>query len=327
MTKRKSPDAESDSLPGSDSAASPEKHAPVLAPVVDALCEAAMDLAGRASPGMFVELPSRERVFELVEDLRAVLFPGFFGTPDLHEESLHYFVGSTLARAGRSLQQQIRRALTFTERHDTHRSAACNEEAWELTRAFIARLPEVRRLLGTDVLAAYEGDPALTVREEAVFSYPGLFAITNHRLAHELHLLGIPIIPRLITERAHTLTGIDIHPGARIGERFFIDHGTGVVIGETSIVGNGVRLYQGVTLGARSFPLDEAGHPIKGIERHPVVEDDVVIYSGATVLGRITIGRGSIIGGNVWLTNSVPPGSRVSQAAPRETGFEGGGGI
>ena len=175
--------------------------------------------------------------------------------------------------------------------------------------------------------AAYEGDPALKSRDEAIFAYPGIFAVTNQRIAHELHVLGVPLIPRIITEHAHALTGIDIHPGAEIGEKFFIDHGTGVVVGETSRIGNNVRLYQGVTLGAKSFPLDEKGNPIKGIDRHPVVEDDVVVYAGATILGRITIGKGSSIGGNVWLTSSVAPGSRITQAEVREQRYSHGGGI
>ena len=183
------------------------------------------------------------------------------------------------------------------------------------------------RLVASDVEAAYEGDPALKSRDEAIFAYPGMFAITNQRIAHELHVLGVPLIPRIITEYAHTLTGVDIHPGAAIGEKFFIDHGTGVVVGETSRIGSNVRLYQGVTLGAKSFPLDEKGNPIKGIDRHPIVEDDVVIYAGATILGRITIGKGSSIGGNVWLTSSVPPGSRITQAEVREQRYSHGGGI
>jgi serine O-acetyltransferase len=169
----------------------------------------------------------------------------------------------------------------------------------------------------TDVRAAYEGDPAATSTDETIFCYPGILAITNQRVAHELYRLAVPLLPRMLTEQAHSATGIDIHPGATIGERFFIDHGTGVVIGETSMIGNNVRLYQGVTLGAKSFPLDEQGNPIKGIPRHPIVEDDVVIYAGATVLGRITVGRGSVIGGNVWVTESVPPGSKLSQASAR----------
>jgi serine O-acetyltransferase len=191
----------------------------------------------------------------------------------------------------------------------------------------MARLPEVRRLLATDVQAAYEGDPAATSPDEAIFCYPGMLAITSYRLAHELHLLEVPLLPRIITEHAHSITGVDIHPGATIGEYFFIDHATGVVIGETTVIGNRVRIYQGVTLGAKSFPLDAEGNPIKGIPRHPVVEDDVIIYGGATILGRVTIGKGSVIGGNVWLTRSVPPGSRVTQARPNEEAFEAGAGI
>jgi serine O-acetyltransferase len=182
-----------------------------------------------------------------------------------------------------------------------------------MSSAFIESLPEIQRLLATDVRGAYEGDPAATSPDEAIFCYPGVVAITSYRIAHSLHELGVPLIPRIITEHAHAITGIDIHPGATIGENFFIDHGTGVVVGETSRIGANVRVYQGVTLGAKSFPLDEHGNPIKGIDRHPVVEDDVIIYSGATILGRVTIGAGSIIGGNVWLLDSVPPGSRVVQ--------------
>ncbi|MBW1686088.1 MAG: serine acetyltransferase, partial [Deltaproteobacteria bacterium] len=192
---------------------------------------------------------------------------------------------------------------------------------------FFARLPAVRRLLATDVQAAYEGDPAATSPDEAIFCYPGVLAVTNYRLAHELYAREVPLIPRMITEHAHSVTGIDIHPGATIGEGFFIDHGSGVVIGETCIIGNRVRLYQGVTLGAKSFPLDENGNPIKGIDRHPVVEDDVVIYSEATILGRVTIGRGSVIGGNVWLTRGVAPDSVVTQAQVRQDLFDSGGGI
>jgi serine O-acetyltransferase len=179
----------------------------------------------------------------------------------------------------------------------------------------------------SDVEAAYEGDPALRSRDEAIFAYPGVFAVTNQRIAHELHVLGVPLIPRIITEHAHTITGIDIHPGAAIGEKFFIDHGTGVVVGETCVIGKNVTLYQGVTLGAKSFPLDEHGNPIKGIPRHPIVEDDVVVYAGATILGRITIGKGSSVGGNVWLTHGVPPGTRVTQAEVRDDRHSHGSGI
>jgi serine O-acetyltransferase len=191
---------------------------------------------------------------------------------------------------------------------------------------FAARLPSVRALLETDAWAAFDGDPAARSPDEAVFCYPGMLAILHHRMAHELDVLGVPLIPRMISELAHSATGIDIHPSAQIGSSFFIDHGTGAVIGETCLIGDRVRLYQGVTLGARSFPLDGEGRPIKGVPRHPVVEDDVVIYAGATILGRITIGRGSSIGGNVWVTSSLPPRTHVSQAAFRRL-FDGGAGI
>ncbi|MEI7891750.1 MAG: serine O-acetyltransferase EpsC [Myxococcales bacterium] len=185
----------------------------------------------------------------------------------------------------------------------------------------------MRTALGTDALAGYDGDPAATSPDEAIFCYPGMTAILHHRIAHELFTLGVPLIPRIISESAHGATGIDIHPGATIGRSFFIDHGTGVVIGETAVIGDRVRLYQGVTLGAKRFPTDAQGRPIKGLPRHPIIEDDVVIYAGATVLGRITIGRGSSIGGNVWLTQSVAPGSRISQAEVRRELFEEGLGI
>jgi serine O-acetyltransferase len=295
-----------------------------LAPVVDELCQEAHSTF---APDGRVTLPSRRAVIEVVEDLRAVLFPGYFGTSDLHDESLHYFVGATLARALRSLEEQICRGLAFTDRHELKTCRHCCDTAAAVTRSFLGALPEIRRLCASDVEAAYEGDPALKSRDEAIFAYPGIFAVTNQRIAHALHQQGVPLIPRIITEHAHTLTGIDIHPGARIGDRFFIDHGTGVVIGETAVIGRNVRLYQGVTLGAKSFPLDEQGNPIKGIDRHPIVEDDVVVYAGATILGRVVIGKGSSIGGNVWLTSSVPPGSRVTQAEARETRYANGGGI
>jgi len=296
-----------------------------LAPVVDELCADKHDLA--QFPGGRMVLPSRDAVIRIVEDLRSVLFPGYFGTSDLNDESLHYFVGATLARALRHLEEQVRRGYAFTERHDYETCDHCADFAQRTTRSFLARVPAVRRLVRSDVEAAYEGDPALKNRDEAIFAYPGVFAVTNQRIAHELHALGIPLIPRIITEHAHTITGIDIHPGAAIGEKFFIDHGTGVVVGETAIIGKGVTLYQGVTLGAKSFPLDAQGNPIKGIPRHPIVEDEVVVYAGATILGRITIGKGSSVGGNVWLTASVPPGTRVTQAEVRDQRQSHGSGI
>ena len=270
-------------------------------------------------------LPSREALVRVVTGLRAALFPAHFGPADLTESGVDYFVGHTLDRTLQTLHEQVLRGLLF-ETGGCDR-ARCETRAVEVTRGFAAALPQVRALLETDVTAAYEGDPAATSPDEAVFCYPGVTAITHQRLAHLLYLEGVPLIPRMMAEVAHADTGIDIHPGAEIGASFFIDHGTGVVIGETCIIGRRVRLYQGVTLGAKSFPLDDQGHPIKGVPRHPIVEDDVVIYAGATILGRVTIGRESSIGGNVWLTRSVPPRSKVTQAQIRNDAFEDGAGI
>ncbi|HET9958704.1 MAG TPA: serine O-acetyltransferase EpsC, partial [Polyangiaceae bacterium] len=236
-----------------------------------------------------------------------------------------YFVGDTLGSTLRELHTQVGRELQFvaSQRGEHAREGA----AEELTQQFAGRLPHVHAALETDVRAAYEGDPAARSLDEALFCYPGVTALLHHRLAHELYALGAPLLARILSEIAHSTTGIDIHPGARIGRSFFIDHGTGVVIGETTVIGDRVRVYQGVTLGAKSFPLDEKGLPLKGLARHPVVEDDVIVYAGATILGRVTIGRGSVIGGNVWVTRSVPPGSRITQAQARTEAFDGGAGI
>ena len=274
-------------------------------------------------------LPSRDEIQQLIELLRAVIFPGYFGDRDVTEESLGYHVGATLDRAARIMVDEVQRGLCFAcERAPGERvEARCQEQARRVTAAFLRRLPELRRLLALDAVAAYEGDPACGSAAEAIFCYPGVRAVTSHRIAHELYRLGVPLIPRIVAEQAHADTGIDIHPGAEVGERLFIDHGTGVVIGETCVIGSRVRIYQGVTLGAKSFPLDADGNPIKGIPRHPVLEDEVTVYSGATILGRITIGRGSVIGGNVWLTRSVPAGSRIAQAKASPERFEGGAGI
>ena len=274
-------------------------------------------------------LPSRDELILLVEQLRSVIFPGFFGARDLSERSLGFHIGATLDRVARVMQEEVRRGLCFGCYDQGYECciADCEERARRVTVAFLRRLPELRRLLALDAVAAYEGDPAATAPSEAIFCYPGVAALTSHRIAHELYRLGVPLIPRIISELAHSATGIDIHPGATIGEGFFIDHGTGVVIGETSIIGDRVRMYQGVTLGAKSFPMDADGNPIKGIPRHPVIEDEVTLYSGATILGRVRIGRGSVIGGNVWLTKDVPPGSRIVQARPSPQLFEAGGGI
>lgn len=287
-----------------------------LLPVVEALCEAHQGLvASSRIPHRRRAFPSRTVVADLVEDLRALLFPGYFGPSELSAETLRFHVGATLDRVLHGLEGQVVRGhCAVCGEEGSDRCTDCKERGRRTTEAFLQRLPELRRLLGTDVQAAYEGDPAASSPDEVLFCYPGMLALTSQRIAHELWTLGVPLLPRMITEHAHSLTGIDIHPGARIGERCFIDHGTGVVIGETCILGRNVKLYQGVTLGAKSFPLDGEGRPLKGIPRHPVVEDDVTIYAGATILGRVTIGRGSVVGGNVWLTRSLPPGTTVTQA-------------
>ncbi len=272
-------------------------------------------------------LPSREAVARIIDGLFAALFPTHCGLPDLTDEGIDYFVGHTLGATLRSLVNQVRLELQFASRQPDESSRDQARQAIRITREFAARLPEVRALLENDTFAAYQGDPAANSVEEVRVCYPGIWAITHHRLAHELYLLGVPVLARIISELAHSATGIDIHPGAKIGASFFIDHGTGVVIGETAIIGRRVRLYQAVTLGAKSFPVGEDGTLIKGIPRHPIVEDDVVIYAGATILGRVTIGRGSTIGGNVWLTRDVPAGSIVTQAEVRSEAFDEGGGI
>lgn len=259
------------------------------------------------------KLPSRKALAEIIEGFSAALFPNRLGLPDLNDEGIDYYVGHTLDVSLRALNQQVARELQFASglerigNEDRQRAVA-------ITHEFAARLPSLRMLLETDIQAAYQGDPAARSIDEVLVCYPGITAITHYRMAHMLHELGVPLTARIISEVAHSITGIDIHPGAQIGESFFIDHGTGVVIGETAIIGKHVRIYQAVTLGAKRFPADASGSLVKGDARHPVVEDHVVIYAGATILGRVTIGRGSTIGGNVWLTRSVPPHSNVAQA-------------
>ena len=262
------------------------------------------------------KLPSRKELQVILDGLVAVLFPNRLGRPDLTEEGIDYFVGYTLDCVLHELFKQIRRELQFISGSEGVDEAA-HQQAIEITRLFTAQLPAVRALIDSDIQAAYEGDPAARTPDEVLVCYPGIMAVIYHRLAHILYTQGAPLVARMIAELAHSATGIDIHPGAKIGESFFIDHGTGVVIGETAIIGQRVRLYQAVTLGAKRFQKDENGMLIKGNLRHPIVEDDVVIYAGATILGRVTIGRGSIIGGNVWLTHSVPPLSVITQASER----------
>lgn len=248
-------------------------------------------------------LPSGAMLCEIVELARAILFPGYFGNATLNSRTINYHIGVNVERLMELLTQQILAGLCSVEENSNQ---AYGEElrlkAANLSAQFIAQLPQIRKLLATDVEAAYNGDPAATSYGEVISCYPAIKAISNYRIAHQLRQLGVPLIPRIITEMAHSETGIDIHPGAQIGSHFTIDHGTGVVIGETCIIGNNVKLYQGVTLGAKSFPLDEDGKPIKGIPRHPILEDDVIIYSNATILGRITIGKGATVGGNIWVT-------------------------
>ena len=269
------------------------------------------------------ELPSRDAIVEIVNGLRAALFPTHYGAPDLTDETVDFYVGHTLDTTLRLLAEQVRRALRFLPEHAQTPTTELTASAVDITRTFAAQLPGIRALLVSDIQAAFAGDPAAQHITEILLCYPGVLAIMHHRLAHALHRLGVPLLARFINEIAHSLTGIDIHPGAQVGPSFFIDHGTGVVIGETAVIGQHVRLYQAVTLGAKSFPSDDDGTLVKGHARHPIVEDDVVIYAGATILGRVTIGRGAVIGGNVWLTHSVAPGTSVSQGNVREAGGVG----
>ncbi|WFP51109.1 serine acetyltransferase [Methylomonas sp. EFPC3] len=272
------------------------------------------------------KLPSRKVLGPIIDSLGAVLFPNRLGQEDLNDEGIDYFVGHTLDSVLRKLNWQVALELRFVAEQNGS-STDVKPRAVEITREFAKRLPKIRLLIDSDIQAAYEGDPAARSSDEVLVCYPGITASIHHRVAHELYNLGAPLVARVIAELAHSATGIDIHPGAQIADCFFIDHGTGVVIGETAVIGSRVRVYQAVTLGAKRFEKDDSGMLVKGNARHPIVEDDVVIYAGATILGRITIGKGSIIGGNVWLTHSVPPGSHVSQGQTRTEIFAAGGGI
>jgi serine O-acetyltransferase len=263
------------------------------------------------------DLPSKTVMAEVIDGLVAAMFPRHFGPAGLLGESIDGFVAFALTTALRDLRTQIRLELELTA-HDTERFGEDHQaRAVAIASQLGDDLPAIRALLETDIRAAFEGDPAAKSLDEVMSCYPGVLAIINHRLAHGLYRLGAPMLARIVSERAHSATGIDIHPGARIGESFFIDHGTGVVIGETTEIGRRVRIYQAVTLGAKRFETDQRGGLLKDYPRHPIIEDDVVIYAGATILGRITVGRGSAIAGNVWLTHSVPPGSVITQAKER----------
>ncbi len=266
------------------------------------------------------EFPSRDALAQVVEQLKGALFPMRLGPYDLRQESEDFYVAHTLDTALHALLAQIILELKYSARHDMQQTDAVQEQALKVTQAFALALPQIRRLLDSDVLAAYRGAPAARSVDEVLLCYPGVLAMIHHRLAHCLYQLGLPLLARIVSELAHSQTGIDIHPGAQIDEGFFIDHGTGVVIGETAVIGKHVRVYQAVTLGAKRFPTDAHGVLQKGLPRHPVVEDDVVIYAGATILGRVTLGKGAVIGGNVWLTHDVPAGGNVTQASSMESG-------
>jgi serine O-acetyltransferase len=260
------------------------------------------------------DLPAREALAEIIGALKGAIFPMRLGPPDLRQESENFYVGHALDFALQSLLAQAKLELQFKARHLPRDEQGIESRASAAVRAFAKTLPRIRGLLDSDILAAFHGDPAAGSVDEVLLCYPGVLVMIHHRIAHELYQLQLPLLARIVAELAHSETGIDIHPGARIGEGFFIDHGTGVVIGETTVIGNHVRIYQAVTLGAKRFPRDAQGYLEKGLARHPIVEDDVVIYAGATILGRVTLGQGAVIGGNVWLTHDVAPGASVTQA-------------
>ncbi|MDE5784663.1 MAG: serine acetyltransferase [Prevotella sp.] len=268
-------------------------------------------------------LPSVEEVRQIVSLCKDIIFTDYFHKRQSDEQQRSYHIGVSIEELYCLLRRQIARGLQFCEECPENDVI---QEAEELALKFIEQLPEVKRLLYTDVEAMFQSDPAATNYGEVIYCYPVMNTMTHYRLAHVLHRMQVPVIPRIITEQAHSKTGIDIHPGAQIGEYFAIDHGTGVVIGETTIIGNHVTLYQGVTLGAKSFRYDENGNMLN-IPRHPIIEDYVTVYSNASILGRITIGHHSVIGGNIWVTNDVPPYSRRQQSKAVDTSFEGGLGI
>lgn len=261
-------------------------------------------------------LPSEQAVREFIALVRSTIFPGYYSSSSLHDSTITYHLGVAVERMHRVLAKQVLYSLCFAEQ-EICKGESCNSEqeykALNIAGAFISYLPELRRMLALDVEAAYQGDPAAESIGEIICCYPSLKAITYHRIAHKLYELQVPLLPRIISEIAHSETGIDIHPAARIGESFFIDHGTGVVIGATCIIGSRVKLYQGVTLGAKSFPKADDGSLIKGIERHPIIGDNVIVYSNTTLLGRINIGESARIGANMWITEDVPAGQSLSR--------------
>ncbi len=255
-------------------------------------------------------MPSRTEIHEITHRLFGILYPGFFGRQDRSPDTIAKHLLEDLQEISERLYRQI--MLSFLCRQKQHREKELQSRGRSITERFLDALPAIREILAADILAAYKGDPAASDTDLIIFSYPATIAIGTYRLAHQLHQLGVPLMPRIMTEHAHSITGIDIHPGATIGKGFFIDHGTGVVIGETAILGENCTLYQGVTLGAISFPYDDSGQILRNYKRHPTLEDNVVVYSNASILGNVTIGKGAIVGGGVFLTQSVPPGSMVT---------------
>ena len=279
-------------------------------------------------------LPSSKELEEIIELTRSILFPGFYGMTSVNIQTIRYRIGVDTERLNKLLCRQVMAGLCFNE--DCHCDNAADtrrclqEEAEKIAENIVLKLPKLRKILSTDVQAAFDGDPAAANLGEVIDCYPAIKALTNYRLAHELVLENVPLIPRMIAEMAHSETGIDIHPAATIGTHFTIDHGTGVVIGATCVIGNHVKLYQGVTLGAKSFPLDKEGKPIKGIPRHPILEDDVIVYANATILGRITIGKGAVVGANVWVTRDIKPRSKKYKQNKNDIldiNYDYGGGI
>ena len=281
----------------------------------------------RMMPKTIAPLPSVEKVKQIVALVKNIIFPDYFNKRQPDETIRSYNIGVHMQELQRLLLKEIAHGLQFCEDCDCIKTKEqVYEEAGRLTMEFIDTLPELKRVLYTDIQAMFDNDPAAPNYGEVIFCYPVVNAMTHYRIAHRLHELKVPVIPRIITEQAHSKTGIDIHPGATIGEYFAIDHGTGVVIGETSIIGNHVTLYQGVTLGAKSFKYDADGNMLN-VPRHPIIEDHVTVYSNASILGRITIGHHSVIGGNIWVTNDVPPYSRIQQSKAVDVAFDGGLGI
>ena len=272
-----------------------------------------------------LDLAGRNAIYEVLDDILATLFPGAFASKRIDRRNINFFLNDALRHISYKLSRQINEVFRYRCLKDKCENCTCEARAERSLRHVVETLPGIRAILLEDIQAAYEGDPAARSLDEIVLSYPCIEAIATYRVAHALYELDVPIIPRIMTERAHGRTGIDIHPGATIGPRFFIDHGTGVVIGETCEIGRNVKLYQGVTLGALSFPLDSRGKPVKGVKRHPNIEDNVVIYANATILGGETvIGKGAEIGGNTWITTSVPAGARIYNS--RQAEQRGGGG-